>query len=292
MAMAVPEFPTPTADVAAKASAIALLVLDIDGTLCGASNEIAPPTLEAIAAVQDRGVQVAIATGRMYRSALRFQKTIGATLPLVAYQGALIHCPEADRTHLDLRIDRQVALDLLDLYEQPQWRDRLSVHAYDGDRLYVRELTPGSRRYAERTRVQPEVIGDLRPLLDREPSVTKLLALSPNPDEIAELWPQVEAQFRDRPVYLTRSNAWFIEAAHPNAHKGHGVRYLAENVLGLTADQVMFVGDNFNDFEAITYAGLGVAMGDAPDPVKAIAQWVAPDVEACGVAHAIATLLL
>ena len=271
---------------------IALLVLDIDGTLCGASNEIAPETIAAIAAVRDRGVEVAVATGRMYCSALRFHRAIGATLPLVAYQGAMIRCPDRDRTYLDLRIDREIALELLDLYEQPQWRDRLSVHAYDGDRLYLRTMTPGSAQYVERTRVEPAIIGDLRPLLDRQPSVTKMLAMSPDPDEVSQLWQAVADRFGDREVYLTRSNAWFVEAAHPNANKGCGVRYLAEEVLGLSADRVMFVGDNFNDLEAIVYAGLGVAMGEAPDGVKAMANWVAPGVDDLGVARAIETLLL
>jgi hydroxymethylpyrimidine pyrophosphatase-like HAD family hydrolase len=53
----------------------------------------------------------------------------------------------------------------------------------------------------------------------------------------------------------------------------------------------MFVGDNFNDLEAIAYAGLGVAMGDAPEPVKAIAQWVAPSVAEDGAARAIEQVL-
>ena len=51
---------------------IRLLVLDIDGTLAGASNQINAPVLEAIRQVQQRGIAVAIATGRMYQSALRF----------------------------------------------------------------------------------------------------------------------------------------------------------------------------------------------------------------------------
>jgi len=52
------------------------------------------------------------------------------------------------------------------------------------------------------------------------------------------------------------------------------------------------IGDNFNDYEMIRYAGIGVAMGDAPDGVKAIADWVAPSVEEDGVASAIEHCLL
>ena len=54
----------------------------------------------------------------------------------------------------------------------------------------------------------------------------------------------------------------------------------------------MTVGDNFNDYEMIRYAGVGVAMGDAPAGVQAIADWVAPSVEADGVVSAIEQFIL
>jgi hypothetical protein len=93
-------------------------------------------------------------------------------------------------------------------------------------------------------------------------------------------------------LYLTRSVATFFEATHPLANKGDAVQYLAEELLGLQAANVMAIGDNFNDVEMITYAGVGVAMGNAPDGVKATANWVAPDVEEDGVAAAIEQFVL
>ena len=54
------------------------------------------------------------------------------------------------------------------------------------------------------------------------------------------------------------------------------MRYLAEELLDLKPDQVMTVGDNFNDLEMLRYAGLGVAMGDAPAAVKQAADWGCP----------------
>ena len=70
------------------------------------------------------------------------------------------------------------------------------------------------------------------------------------------------------------------------------MRYLAEDLLGLSAKNVMAIGDNFNDIEMLDYAGLGVAMGNAPLEVQAIAQWVAPSVEQDGVAKALEALIL
>ncbi|MFM7372484.1 MAG: HAD family hydrolase, partial [Sphaerospermopsis kisseleviana] len=72
---------------------IKLLVLDIDGTIAGHDNQVSDTVQQAIKAVQAKGIQVAIATGRMYCSALRFHQDIQSNLPLVAYQGAWIQDP-------------------------------------------------------------------------------------------------------------------------------------------------------------------------------------------------------
>jgi len=78
---------------------IRLLVLDIDGTIAGQSNQISLRVREAIRQVQQRGIEVAIATGRMYQSALRFHQALGSTLPLMAYQGAYIKHPQSQTLH-------------------------------------------------------------------------------------------------------------------------------------------------------------------------------------------------
>ncbi|MEL7475594.1 MAG: HAD family hydrolase, partial [Cyanobacteria bacterium J06555_12] len=69
-------------------SDIRLLVLDIDGTIAGDSNEVSPTVIDAITTAKAKGVKVAIATGRMYQSALRFHQVLGSDMPLAAYQGA------------------------------------------------------------------------------------------------------------------------------------------------------------------------------------------------------------
>jgi hypothetical protein len=70
------------------------------------------------------------------------------------------------------------------------------------------------------------------------------------------------------------------------------VRYLAEEHLSLKPENVMAIGDNFNDVEMLEYAGIGVAMNNAPEGVKARANWIAPSVEMDGAAAAIEEFLL
>lgn len=278
------------AKIAGARTEIKLLVVDIDGTIAGESNEINQPVVQAIQAAQARGVFVAIATGRMYRSALRFHQRINSTLPLLAYQGAWIQNPTTEQLHRHWPVSTQTAHQLLDYFEQPQLRSLLSVHFYINDQLYVREITPETQIYAERSGIEAIAVGDLRQVLTTEP--TKVLALSDDTDVIDQLLGNLRQQYTPAELYLTKSVATFFEATNPSANKGTGVRYLAEELLGLQAANVMTVGDNFNDVEMLEYAGIGVAMGNAPAEVKAFAQWVAPTVEQDGAAAAIEEFVL
>lgn len=276
--------------IAGARTEIKLLVVDIDGTIAGESNEINQPVIQAIQAAQERGVPVAIATGRMYRSALRFHQVINSTLPLLAYQGAWIQDPTTEQLHRHWPVSIQTAHQLLDYFEQPQLRSLLSVHFYINDQLYVREITPETQIYSERSGIEAIAVGDLRQVLTNEP--TKVLALSDDTDVIDQLLGNLRQQYTPAELYLTKSVATFFEATNPNVNKGTGVRYLAEELLGIQAANVMTVGDNFNDVEMLEYAGIGVAMGNAPAEVKAFAQWVAPTVEQDGAAAAIEEFVL
>lgn len=271
-------------------SDIQLLVVDIDGTIVGESNTLSTAVKQAIIAAQSRKIKVAIATGRMYCSALRFHQEIGSSLPLVAYQGAWIQDPATDSILHHLSVSREMACQLLNYFEQPELRSLLSVHFYINDQLYVRELTRETEIYAKRSGITPIAVGDLRQTLSNEP--TKVLALCDDTDIIDTVLGSLRQQYTPAELYLTKSVATFFEATHPLVNKGVAVRYLAEEMLGLEPTNVMTIGDNFNDVEMLEYAGIGVAMGNAPEAVKAIAQWVAPSVELDGAAVAIEKFLL
>jgi hypothetical protein len=269
---------------------IKLLVLDIDGTIAGESNQISSTVQQAVQAAQANGILVAIATGRMYRSALRFHQTLQSPLPLITYQGALIKDPESGELHRHWAVPKQSALQLLDYFEQPTFHQRLSIHFYINDQLYVRQITPETELYAERSGIEPIAVGDLRQWLDTEP--TKILALSHNTDIIDDLLINLRQRYTPAELYFTKSVATFFEVTNPLVNKGTAVKYLAEELLNFQPNQVMAVGDNFNDVEMLAYAGIGVAMGNAPEEVKALANWVAPSVDQDGAAVAIKTFLL
>ncbi|MGB3135783.1 MAG: HAD hydrolase family protein, partial [Nodosilinea sp.] len=191
-------------------------------------------------------------------------------------------------------LPRHLALEILAYLAPLEARNDLSIHLYIDDQLHVRAVIDDTEAYAERSGVQPVAAGDLASLLTNNASIetTKLLALSEQSNLLSDILAQLGQRYPTDDLYLTRSVEQFVEATHPLAHKGEAVRFLAEDLLGLTPDQVMTVGDNYNDLEMLRYAGIGVAMGDAPEPVKQGADWVAPGVESDGVAAALREFLL
>ena len=268
-----------------------LVVLDIDGTIAGESNEVTPKVVEAVASAKAKGIQIAIATGRMYRSALYFAQAIGADLPIICYNGAWIQDAETEEMLWHRPVPPNLARELLDYCEQPERRADLDVHFYLDDELYVREINEDTRLYIERSRIEANAVGDLRNLLAKAPP-TKVLAMSSNPHVTKTLLATLQQRYSAEELYLTQSNPYFFEACHPGASKGKAVRYLVEEVLNLQAENTIAIGDNFNDLEMLQYAGVGIAMGDAPPELKTHADWVAPSVEADGVVAALEKFIL
>ncbi|MDX2273018.1 MAG: Cof-type HAD-IIB family hydrolase [Cyanobacteriota bacterium] len=265
---------------------IRLVMVDIDGTITGAANTVSPRVRQALRQAKQQGVYVGIATGRMYRSALRFHHEIAANMPICAYQGAMIKDPATDKMYKHWSLNLEVAQQLLaalDTYP-------LIAHIYVDDQLYVRDWNPLSLGYAERSQVPIHLLSDLGSELTLEP--TKVLAMTEDTDLILELLGSLRQQFPADLMYLTRSVPTFLEATHPQVNKGNAVKYLAEEVLGLRPEQVMTIGDSDNDVEMLAYAGLGVAMGNASAEVQAYADWVAPSVDEDGVAVALETFVL
>ncbi|WP_448380532.1 Cof-type HAD-IIB family hydrolase [Gloeomargarita sp.] len=272
---------------------VRLLVLDLDGTVVGEENRITPAVKAAVQAVQQRGIHVAIATGRMYRSALRFYRELNLTLPLLSYQGAWIQDPHTGTRHRHWPVAPERALELLAYFEQAEWRPHLSVHFYLDDQLYVQEMRPDTDQYAKRTLIEPIVVEDLRRVLAQATvAPTKVLAVSEDPAIIEEMLNALQKRYSSQELYLTRSAPIYFEATNPKVNKGVAVRYLAEELLGLTPAQVVAIGDNYNDLEMLQYAGVGIAMGNAPLPVQQQADWVAPSVADDGVVAAIKTWVL
>ena len=271
------------------ATDIRLLVLDLDGTIVDQSNHIRDSVAEAVDLVKRRGVAVAIATGRRFQSSLPAYDLIGSTLPLICYEGGLIRERSTGFTHRHWPLGPQVVAQILDHTEQLSLNGRLSVHFHIKDDLYVSNLNDASSKFFEGSTVVPIVVSDMRPLLNQ--ASTKVMVLSEEVEVITRLSTLLKNSHSRTRVKEYKSIA-FLEAFHPSVNKRLAVSYLAEEIMKLRPENVMAVGDDFTDIEMLQYAGIGVAMGNAPAPVKECADWVTATIEEDGMARAVERWIL
>ncbi len=153
------------------------------------------------------------------------------------------------------------------------------LNCYVDDLLYVAEVTPEARRYAEFQQLEIHAVGELRAWLDHDP--TKLVAVG-DPDALDVLEAELKPRFEGR-LFISKSLPYFLEFAHPDVSKGSGLAFVADR-LGFGAEETVACGDGENDRELLDWAGFGVAVANAHEDVLERADLVIPSVQEEGVA--------
>jgi Cof subfamily protein (haloacid dehalogenase superfamily) len=220
-------------------------------------------------------VHVIVVTGRMFRATRPYLEEAGLDDPVICYQGALVADPASGEFLRHVPIPRESALEAIDAVVAAGFH----VNCYVDDLLYVAEVTPEARAYADFQRLEIHAVGPLRDWLHDDP--TKLVAVG-EPTELDELEAELKPRFRGR-LFVSKSLPYFLEFAHPDVSKGSGLQFVAGR-LGFTAAETVACGDGENDRELLDWAGFGVAVANAHPEILARADLVVPDVEHEGVA--------
>ncbi|MDI6772170.1 MAG: Cof-type HAD-IIB family hydrolase [bacterium] len=247
-----------------------LLVADIDGTLVNAAREITPPVRAAVAAAQSRGIRVCLATGRIWPSARQFVERLGADSPAILYNGGLVY----DFVHDEVWLRRSLALDQAkDVLRILRRHPAVQPHLYAGDRVYVPAMSALTETYQQKDSLRAEPVGDLADWLEADPARVPMKILN-----IGER-PALEAVLGDIKLLPYQVNHVFSETIYLEilplgVDKGTALQAVAAR-LGVGREEIIAVGDNLNDLAMIEYAGLGVAMANAPETLRARADFVA-----------------
>jgi Cof subfamily protein (haloacid dehalogenase superfamily) len=234
-----------------------------------------PRTREAIARVRARGVHVIVVTGRMFRGVRPYLEQAGLDDPVVCYQGAVVADPVSGEFLRHVPIPREVALEAIDAVVAAGFH----INCYVDDLLYVAEVTPQARAYADFQGLEIHEVGPLHEWLHADP--TKLVAVG-DPAALDALEEDLKPRFRGR-LFVSKSLPNFLEFAHPDVSKGAGLQFVAD-LLGFTSAETVACGDGENDRELLDWAGFRVAVANAHPEILARADLVVPDVEHEGVA--------
>lgn len=234
-----------------------------------------PRTQRALERTRAAGAHVVVVTGRMFRAVRPYLEQAGLDDLVVCYQGAVVAEPSSGEWLLHVPVPLPEAREAMDAVIGAGFH----LNCYLDDLLYVAEVTPEARRYAEFQQLEIHAVGDLRAWLDRDP--TKIVAVG-EPTALDELEEELKPRFEGR-LFISKSLPFFLEFAHPDVSKGSGLAFVADR-LGFGPERTVACGDGENDRELLDWAGFGVAVANAHEDVLARANLVVPSVREEGVA--------
>jgi Cof subfamily protein (haloacid dehalogenase superfamily) len=268
---------------------IRLVAVDIDGTLLRSDRAVSPRTRAALAALRPSGVRLVLVTGRRYPSARRVAEDLGGDPPLVLHNGALVI---EGGTVLRYRpLPRTAAEAAIRLGREAGAEPVLHCGARGEGRLLVAgSARPGGlvRYYLERSERDVVVVEDLALSLAHEEAVQVMFGGTPA--QMFALLPLLEVGLSgrarvERTVYPADGLA-LLDVLDLSVGKADALAFLQAR-WGITPEETLAIGDNWNDREMLARAGRGFVMGNAPPELRGLGLPVLPTNDEDGVAVAI-----
>lgn len=263
--------------------AISLLALDLDGTLLNSRGEISDRNRTAIEKARAKGVRVALVTGRRFRDSRPIALELGLDVPVIAHNGALTKHAETLQTvsvlplplaaaHEALRVGRAAGADAL-LSDDHEGLGTLVYDHISGENAAVHKYIAWARRIHGEEEGQRSVrqVESLEDYLDHEPIHLAFSGRCGKMDELEEiLHAELGASVKVLGTKYPEQDFTLIDVVNPAASKGAGVAATAAEI-GSSAEEIMAIGDNYNDLEMLLFAGTGVVMANAPLSLREIA---------------------
>ncbi|WP_239615292.1 Cof-type HAD-IIB family hydrolase [Cohnella mopanensis] len=240
-----------------------MIALDVDGTLLNDHHEVTPRVRQAVRAAAEQGLEIVLCTGRGSSSALPVLQQLGLKGTMITHNGASI----VDSETREIIYETKIEHDLVQRYVT-FCRER-GIHfdmntAFD---LYVEGMSEEAKEMYSKMLAKPIMrsSSDAYPesLLKMSIFASKLVM-----DAVEEEWKSWQHDLQS-----IRSGDYFIDVQHLEASKGKALEQLA-SMRGIPRDQILAMGNYYNDTGMIEYAGWGVAMDNSPTEVKAIADEV------------------
>ena len=245
-----------------------ILCSDLDGTLLTSKSDVSELTIAEVARIK-RYMRIILVSARMPKAMVYLQRKLDILdQPIICYNGAYI-----------LNGDEEIASSLIEskylrkIFKLAQ-QHSTKLGLYYKDEWYVEENTERVRkeiRYTESTPVFQHTSETLKDWEDRGIGAHKIMLMGTKMSSDT-LYPLLETQFGDT-LHLYRSNDTLIEIAPKSVSKLTAIEQLLKKAESL--EDVIAFGDNYNDIEMLKNCGFGVAVGNARDEVKAVADAIA-----------------
>ena len=266
--------------------AFKMLFLDIDGTLLDSNHTISSETKRAIQSLP-KDFPVVLVSARMPKGITFLHKELGIKTPIICYSGALV----MDGSYQPILNKPLTLQQMNNIYLQAKKR-HVHIGFYKDDEWYVEDLDEWAVQERDIAKTNPAII-DFQSLFHQlrheSNGANKVLCMG-NPEEIEDLEFTLKNTCGEQ-LTVYRSKPEYLEIMHHTVTKTSAIQFLLES-FNRHQSEIIAIGDNFNDIDMIQFAGLGVAMGNAPEQVKQIANEITLSNDDNGVANIIQKYLL
>ncbi len=255
-----------------------VFVFDLDGTVLNSKNEFPKETKELILNISEKGDKVIFATGRMHASAEKLLRNVfgkDVDFPIISYNGALAYVPVNGFV-----FEKYLKKETVDRVIDYARKKNIHVQTYAGDKLWTEKDDEEIKLYSKHADVPYYVIEDLKCL---DESVFKVLYVAKS--EILDSIIDEVRNIAGKDATVFKSFSIFLDIVPSDANKGIALEFLAKK-LGFDLKETVVFGDNENDIFMFNVAGHKIAVGNAVEKLKEVADYVTSSNEENGVLQA------
>ena len=243
-----------------------LLALDIDGTLTNSQKQISPKTRQALMEAQQKGLRLILASGRPTDGV----RPLARQLEMEKYGGFILSHNGArviDLSNEQVVYEKTLAPEIIPVIGELAHKYKIGVLTYvDGAVITETPEDPYIQLEARINGLPLKGVENFaKAVTEKEPKCL----MTGDGEYMGKIEPEIAAALGNLSVY--RSEAYFIEIMPENIDKAVSLEKLCEYV-GVTREQLAACGDGYNDMPMIRYAGLGIAMANAKEPVREAAD--------------------
>ncbi len=264
-----------------------LLIIDVDGTLLGKSGTISTVDKDAVAKALRSGVKVSLSTGRVPQACVKIINELSLDGYHMFFDGAWVGNLKGDEVcaqPLKKEVVKRAVefARIIDIY----------LELYSATQYFIEKETWATKVHRDFFGLTPTKT-DFTTLWDKERIIKgELFVSSPQEETEAKTF---QERFSDRLRFSWANTpafpcVYFVNVVDPAVSKGKALEALVKH-LGVAMEEVAAIGDGINDIPLLSTAGLAVAMGNASDELKAVADFVTLDVEQGGLAAAVDKIL-
>ncbi|MEG1586260.1 MAG: Cof-type HAD-IIB family hydrolase [Bacteroidales bacterium] len=264
-----------------------ILVLDLDGTLTNKKKEITPRTKAALMQAQEKGVRLVLASGRPTYGIVPLAEELEMARYggyILSYNGGtIINWETKDVIHAST-----LDMDMIAPAYEMARRHGVEILSYIGEDIISEDAENKYVQYESMlTKMKVRKVADFCQAIKSE--VPKCLIVGES-DDLVVLEKKMQELYSDR-MNIYRSEAFYLELNPPAIDKANSLQHLLDH-LHLTPQDMIACGDGYNDLSMICFAGLGIAMENAQQAVKEVADFITLSNEEDGVAHVVDKYLL